>query len=73
MFPSEKATFWGSHFTGVFLVAANFGHLGCLAGSRPSCPGDSCHPQTLEVTNNHLKGSRFHHPKKVAIAELPGI
>ena len=22
-------------------------------------------PRSLEVTNNHLKGSRFHHPKKV--------
>ena len=31
-------------------------------------PGDSLwpfHPQTLEVTNNHLKGNTNHHPKKV--------
>ena len=27
----------------------------------------------LEVTNNHFKGSRFDHPNKVTIAELPGV
>ena len=39
-------------------------------------PGDSSRdlfiPQ-LQVTNNHLKGHFFHHPKKVTIAELPGM
>ena len=39
-------------------------------------PGDSSRdlfiPQ-LQVISNHLKGHFFHHPKKVTIAELPGI
>ena len=37
-------------------------------------PGDSIRDLSIPLERTYpLKGSRFHHPKKVTLAELPGI
>ena len=45
-----------------------FAHFNFYNSPKHHVPGDSIRDlfiPYLEVTSNHLKGSRFHHPKKV--------